>query len=331
MNVSMYRACLGTHKQKQLSPGRFIFDRLDLSLPPWIIEESKKDVNADSLCWTQPLWHTISSIESQTSAVCLYLAMVPVMGCKIIQKELISAPFIRHGDAYTSSYSHRHRVPSVGYRWSGALAAVPAPVPHDPPTPHMKARSEHAALKTPVSILVLSWCLRSDTTCCSIQPNSSSAAVTQLTVSMLQSGSHVTFSNMLLQVACKAAYPTTSDAAFEITFSRVSCMASKALCEGTAARALMISSTNGLPEPNMRTSKSSRPAHSNDSGQADHTSYVRTHALSGNSVLLLRSAIRFIVSLFVKLVLENSFFCPCMPDAGKCSLNASCMSRSPMH
>ena len=74
---------------------------------------------------------------------------------------------------------------------------------------------------------------------------------------------------------------TTSDAAFEITFSRVSCMASKALCGGTAARALMISSTNGLPEPNMRTSKSSRPAHSNDSRQAD--CHVWTQALPRNS------------------------------------------------
>ncbi len=73
MDVRKYWACLGTHKQKQLSPGRVTIDRLDLSLPPWIIEESKEDVNADSLCWTQSLWHAISSFELQTFSCVLVL------------------------------------------------------------------------------------------------------------------------------------------------------------------------------------------------------------------------------------------------------------------
>ena len=38
------------------------------------------------------------------------------------------------------------------------------------------------------------------------------------------------------------------------------CIALKTLWGGTAARALMISSTKGRPEPSMRTSKSSLPA-----------------------------------------------------------------------
>ena len=102
---------------------------------------------------------------------------------------------------------------------------------------------------------------------------------------------------MLFTTCMQGCIQMTRDAAFKVTFSRVSCMASKALCEGTAARALMISSTNGLPEPNMRTSKSSRPAHSNDSDQADCASHVWTHALLKNSIFQIVEVYNYIYSI----------------------------------